>query len=125
MKPSDGKITVFYDGSCPQCVQDRCNYERHDKGDDKEIEVEWFDITGREGDLIAMGIDPDKALRELHIRDQNGEILSELDAYQVLMARVPHYRWLGWFINLPLIRPISRYLYHWMVIRRLKKEGRI
>lgn len=123
MEGSNGKITVFYDGACPRCVKDRDNYERLDP--DHQGQVEWFDITGQGEALRQLGIDPRLALTELHIRNANGEILSELDAYRVLMARVPQYRWLGRLISLPLIRPIASHVYHWLVIRRLKKQGRI
>ena len=122
MPPTDHKITVFYDGACPRCVDDRFNYERLDSN---EGDVIWFDITGKEEELKALGVDPKAALLELHIRDQNGEIRSELDAYQVLMARIPQYRLIGWLIGLPVIKPIAAALYHWMVKRRLKKEGRL
>ncbi|WP_432698404.1 thiol-disulfide oxidoreductase DCC family protein [Marinobacterium sp. YM272] len=123
MPESDNKITVYYDGACPRCRRDRENYERLDPNADDE--VEWFDITGRDERLKALGIDPRKALTELHIRTADGRILSELDAYRVLMARIPRYRWLGWFIGLPVVRPLARYLYHWSVTRRLQREGRL
>ncbi|WP_415902571.1 thiol-disulfide oxidoreductase DCC family protein [Neptuniibacter sp. QD29_5] len=123
MSDNHNRITVFYDGSCPRCVQDRKNYESQDPNAAEA--VEWFDITDQEQALIALGIDPQKALTELHIRDTDGKIHSELDAYRILMQRVPSYRLLGWFISLPLIRPLSSKLYHWLVIRRLRKAGRL
>ncbi len=123
MPESDNKITVFYDGACPRCIRDRVDYERLDPEADKQ--VEWFDITGHDQELIELGINPRKALTELHIRTADGRILSELDAYRVLMARIPRYRLLGWLIGLPLIRPVASNLYHWMVTRRLRRQGRI
>ncbi|GAA0686149.1 hypothetical protein GCM10009104_09930 [Marinobacterium maritimum] len=123
MPESDDKITVFYDGACPRCIQDRENYERLDP--DANTQVEWFDITGRDKELVELGIDPRKALTELHIRTADGRILSELDAYRVLMTRIPHYRLLGWLIGLPLLRPLASRLYHWSVTRRLRKQGRL
>lgn len=87
--------------------------------------MEWFDITGKDQALIELGIDPHKALTELHIRTADGRILSELDAYRVLMARIPRYRILGWLIGLPLIRPLASYLYHCSVTHRLHKQGRL
>ncbi|GGC09042.1 hypothetical protein GCM10011352_39280 [Marinobacterium zhoushanense] len=123
MPDPDGRITVYYDGVCPRCVRDRENYERLDPEAGKQ--VEWFDITGRDQELIDLGIDPRKALTELHIRTPDGRILSELDAYCVLLARIPRYRLLGIIIGLPLFRPLASWLYHRWVIRRLKREGRL
>jgi len=118
-----GKITVYYDGACPSCVRDRRQYERL-AGKDSE-RVCWFDITGQEEELGKIGIDPRKALTELHVRDENGRILSELDAYILLMSRVPLMKPLAWLIGLPLIRPLLARLYHGMVERRLRKTGRL
>ena len=117
------KITVYYDASCPKCVKDRQNYE-HMAGESGR-DVCWMDITGRDDDLRALGIDPRMALTELHVKDTYGHIRSEIDAYILLMQRVPRLRALAWLIGLPLIRPLCASLYHRMVIRRLRKEGRL
>ncbi|MBQ0782997.1 MAG: DUF393 domain-containing protein, partial [Amphritea sp.] len=111
------------DGSCAGCVRDRRYYESLQAADNTS--VIWFDITGQEDQLREWGIDPHKALLELHVRDSEGQIYSELDAYRLLMHRVPRLKWLGWLLGLPLIRTVSRYLYHWWVERRLRKEGRL
>ncbi|WP_286236583.1 thiol-disulfide oxidoreductase DCC family protein [Neptuniibacter halophilus] len=123
MNDPRGKITVFYDGSCPRCIQDRKNYEAKEPANLEP--VEWFDITGQEKLLQQLGIEPYKALTELHVRNPDGEILSELDAYQVLCRRIPEYRLVGWLIGLPFIRPVASGLYRWMVRRRLRKQGRL
>lgn len=123
MSTEHNKITVFYDGACPRCRRDRAEYERLDP--DSGNSIEWLDITGEEEALKALGIDPRRAMLELHIQNTDGCILSELPAYQVLMARIPRYRWLGRFIGLPVIRPIASSIYHWLVERRLKRAGRL
>jgi len=123
MSEDKGKITVYYDGACPSCVQDRQNFEKL-AGKVGE-QVCWFDITGREAELREIGIDPKKALTELHVRDENQQILSELDAYILLMGKVPLLKPLAWLIGLPLIRPLLSRRYHRMVIRRLQRSGRL
>lgn len=123
MSEDEGKITVYYDGACPRCVRDRRHYEKL-AGDGRE-QVRWFDITGREDQLREIGIDPHKALTELHVRDENGRIRSELEAYILLMRRVPLLKPLAWLIGLPVIRPLLARLYHGMVVRRLRKSGRL
>ncbi|WP_375057583.1 thiol-disulfide oxidoreductase DCC family protein [Zobellella sp. DQSA1] len=124
----DGKkprhqLVVFYDGSCEGCIKDRARYERWagTGGDD----IYWFDITGREEVLLSLGISPQKALQELHVQTADGEIFSELDAYILLMKRVPRLKLLAWFIGLPLIRPGLSWLYRTWVRRRLEQEGRL
>ena len=66
MCQEDKKIIVYYDGACPSCIRDRENYEKlAGKAGDS---VCWFDITGKEQELLKLGIDPVKALTELHVK---------------------------------------------------------
>jgi predicted DCC family thiol-disulfide oxidoreductase YuxK len=117
MNTSHPLITVYYDGACPRCRRDRARYEK--LAGTAANGIRWFDITGRDADLVAMGIDPWRALTELHLQDSQGHIHSELDAYILLMQRVPLLRPLAWLIGLPLIRPRLSRLYHRQVMRRL------
>lgn len=75
--------------------------------------------------LSELGIDPIKALTELHVKDENETILSEIDAYILLMAKVPVLQAIAWLIGLPLIRPMIAKIYHWRVNRRLYQSGRL
>jgi len=116
-------VIVYYDGACPSCVRDRCNYERlaGKRGD----EVAWVDITGRDEELRQLGIDPRRALTELHLRDTAGQIHAEMDAYIILMKKTRALRPLAWLIGLPLVRPLVSRLYHRQVERRLRRQGRL
>jgi predicted DCC family thiol-disulfide oxidoreductase YuxK len=118
-----GMVTVYYDGACPTCVKDRYNYEKLSGDEGKK--VRWFDITGQEERLREIGIDPQKALMELHVKNENQQILSEIDAYILLMSKVPLLRPLAWLIGLPLIRPMISKVYHRQVHRRLRRSGRL
>ena len=120
---SNDQITVYYDGACPRCIKDRDNYQKLIAKD--ESQVIWFDITGQEQQLLQLGIDPNKALTELHIKMSDGRVHSELAAYIELMRRVTLLKPLAFVIGLPLIRPLLARCYHLMVIRRLKKSGRL
>ncbi|WP_305908829.1 DUF393 domain-containing protein [Methylomarinum sp. Ch1-1] len=123
MAQEHDKICVYYDGACPQCVRDRETYRKL-AGKQAE-DVCWIDITGQEQKLREIGIDPDRALQELHVKDQDGRILSELDAYILLMSKTPLLRPLAWLIGLPLIRPLLASLYHRLVNSRLRRSGRL
>lgn len=123
MHEHQGKLTVFYDGGCPSCVRDRNWYEGLSGHTDET--VEWLDITGRDAELRALGIDPLAALRELHVRDVDGTLHRELDAYILLMSRVPRLRPLAWLIGLPGLRAMLSWLYRSWVLRRLRRENRV
>lgn len=117
------KLTVFYDGACPRCVRDRRNYEKL-AGKAAE-DVCWFDITGQDRRLRELGIDPRKALTELHVQDENQQIHAELDAYILLMGRTLLLKPLAWLIGLPFVRPALARIYRQGVIRRLRQSGRL
>lgn len=123
MREGKGKIIVYYDGACPSCVKDRINYEKL-AGKSAE-DVCWLDITGKADQLRAIGIDPKKALSELHVMDKNHQILAEMDAYILLLSKVPLLKPLAWIIQLPLIRPLLSRLYRRQVKRRLQRSGRL
>jgi len=123
MSTQQQSITVFYDGACPRCVKDRHLYERLAGYTDQQII--WFDITDQDSYLKSLSIDPRLALTELHLQLGDGRILSELDAYIVLMQRVSVLKPLAWLIALPVIRPSLAKLYHQRVMQRLKASGRI
>ncbi len=122
--PSDnGILTVYYDGACPRCVRERRRYQK--LAGARSGRTRWVDITGRENLLRERGIDPELALRELHVEDSEGRIHRELDAYRLLMKRT-FWLWpLGWLIALPGVRPAVAKWYHWWVTRRLRRTGRI
>jgi predicted DCC family thiol-disulfide oxidoreductase YuxK len=123
MTQDEGKICVYYDGACPQCLRDRQTYEKlAGKAGNK---VCWVDITDQDQKLVELGIDPTKALTELHVKDENERIFSELDAYILLMSHVPVLRPVAWLIGLPLIRPLLASIYHRLVNRRLRISGRL
>ena len=123
MTRDKGKIHVYYDGACPQCIRDRQTYEKlAGKASDN---ICWVDITGQEQKLCELGIDPVKALTELHVKDENERILSEMDAYILLMSKVSVLRPVAWLIGLPLIRPLLASIYHAQVNRRLHRSGRL
>jgi predicted DCC family thiol-disulfide oxidoreductase YuxK len=123
MNQDKPKIIVYYDGACQKCVKDRRTYEKL-AGKSGE-NVCWADITGQEAQLREIGIDPQKALTELHVQDEQRRILSEMDAYILLMGKAPLLKPLAWLVGLPLIRPFIAKIYHWQVSRRLRLSGRL
>ena len=116
-------ITVFYDVACPKCVKDRRFYERLTGQGGKH--VKWFDITGQDEYLKSLAIDPLKAFSELHLQLSNARVLSELDAYIVLMERVWLLKCVAWLISITLTYHYLSNTYHIKVQNRLKETGRI
>jgi predicted DCC family thiol-disulfide oxidoreductase YuxK len=116
-------MTVYDDGAGPRCVLDRQRYQRW-AGPAGE-RVCWFDLTGQDERPRALGIDPRWALTELHVLDEHQRVRSELEAYILLLGRVPRLKPLAWLIGWPWIRPGLARLYRWSVARRLRRSGRL
>lgn len=122
MSPSDpATLKVYYDAVCPLCRRERRRYERLAglRG------VEWLDVSSHEAQLRARGIAPRDALLSLHVEEQDGTLHEGLDAYILLMRRVPWLRPLAWLLGLPLIKPAVTWWYRRWVRRRLAREGRL
>lgn len=120
--PNKTSINVFYDAQCPLCRKERRRYERwsgHHADD-----IGWLDVSEHQQALREKGVDPNTALRSLHIETAPGQLIEGIDAYRVLMARIPVLVPVAWMIGLPLIKPGLRKLYDVWVTRRLKKQGR-
>ncbi|MDT0500364.1 MULTISPECIES: DUF393 domain-containing protein [unclassified Halomonas] len=116
-------LKVYYDAICPRCRKDRARYEQWagEAGD----RVVWCDVTEHQQMLRDKGVDPQAALLSLHVEEEGGDIVEGIDAYMLLMRRVPRLRPLAWLIGLPGLKPLLRRLYDAWVRRRLAKQGRL
>ncbi len=72
------KSTVFDDGAGPRCVRDRTQDEPW--AGPASASVCGFDITGQDERRRALGLDPRRALTELHVLDEYPRVRSELEA---------------------------------------------
>ncbi|MCH4813091.1 thiol-disulfide oxidoreductase DCC family protein [Vreelandella neptunia] len=120
--PSKASINVFYDAQCPLCRKERRRYERwsgRHAGD-----IAWLDVSEHQQALREKGVDPTMALRSLHIETAQCQLIEGIDAYRLLMARIPLLMPVAWIIGLPGIKTALRKLYDIWVKRRLQKQGR-
>lgn len=120
--PSTIPINVFYDAQCPLCRKERRRYER--LAGKRANNIAWFDVSEHQHALREKGVDPAMALRSLHIEVAQGQLIEGIDAYRLLMARIPLLMPVAWVIGLPGIKSGLRALYDRWVKRRLQKQGR-
>ena len=117
------KLKVYYDGACPRCIRDRDRYLR--LAGRAAGSVEWIDVTGNEQTLLARGVRPGDALQALHVEDPQGRIHVGLDAYILLMRRVPGLKPLAWTLALPGLKGVLERVYRRSVRRRLARQDRL
>lgn len=116
-------LKVYYDGICPVCRRDRARFERW--AGEAGRQVAWCDVTEHQETLRQKGIDPRAALLSLHVEEEGGHIEEGIDAYVLLMRRVPRLKPLAWLISLPGLKPLLRRWYDHWVRERLEREGRL
>jgi len=116
-------LRVYYDGICPGCRRDRARYERW--AGEAGAQVQWCDVTEHQQALRDRGVDPQAALLSLHVEEEDGRISEGIDAYILLMRRVPRLKPLSSLIGLPGLKPLLRRLYDAWVRWRLARQGRL
>lgn len=116
------QLKVYYDAACPLCRRERQRYESWQKAAEGVV---WLDVNTHHAHLLERGIKPRDAILSLHLEDANGQFHDGIDAYVLLMRRVPRLRPLGWLIGLPILKPILTYIYELLVRRRLARDGRL
>ncbi|MDR5887837.1 MULTISPECIES: thiol-disulfide oxidoreductase DCC family protein [Halomonadaceae] len=120
--PTNAMINVYYDAICPGCRKDRRRFERW--AGKRARDIDWLDVTEHQQLLRDKGIAPEAALRSLHIELSDGRMIEGIDAYRLLMQRIPLFYPVAWLIGLPGIKQaLRRYYDHW-VKKRLEREGR-
>ena len=116
------QLKVYYDAACPLCRRERQRYESWQKTAEGVV---WLDVNTHHEHLLVRGVVPRDAILSLHVEDESGQFHDGIDAYVLLMRRVPRLRLLGWLIGLPILKPILTYIYEFSVRRRLAREGRL
>lgn len=121
--PEQPPLKVFYDAACPICRRERSRYESW-AGEAGET-VTWADVNTHETRLRERGVTPQEALLSLHVEDHRGRLVEGIDAYVLLMERVPRLRPFAWLIDLPGVKAVLTWVYRRWVRRRLAREGRL
>lgn len=116
-------LYVYYDGACPICRRDRARYERWAGATGES--VIWCDFNQYTGHLRSIGVEPDAAMMSLHVEDDGGQVYEGIDAYVLLMKRVPRLRPAAFCMALPGVKGVLKKLYQRWVQRRLVREGRL
>ena len=106
-------LTTFYNGACPVCRAEMTKY----RGDAEArgLPLVFQDVAEDGREAAALGLTPDRALRRLHARDAEGRLHVGFDAMLAVWRALPRTRWMSRFFGLPLIRPVSAWLYEHVV----------
>jgi len=71
MEHDNTKTCVYFDSAYPRFVKDRNSYIHFAVKTGRD--AKWLDITYKEDKLIALGINPKKAVKELYISIESSD----------------------------------------------------
>lgn len=100
-------IDVFFDGKCGLCRKEIIYYRNKAK---KGI-FKWHDIAEDPTPLNKYNIPQSTALRQLHVRDDNGKWHVGIDAFIVIWSRLENWYYLGILIGLPGVKQVADLFY--------------
>jgi predicted DCC family thiol-disulfide oxidoreductase YuxK len=115
--------TIYFDGLCQLCSREIDLFRRLVP----DGSLVYVDIAADDFDPTAYGVDPVAVHKTMHVRDDEGELRTGLDALIAMWEVVPGFRWLAIFANLPLVRPVAQVgyaLFAW-VRPKLPKRKRV
>lgn len=99
---------VVYNGSCPVCSREIAAYRR--LAARRGIALDFLDASRPDASLAALGLDPDRAARRLHLLE-GGRLLAGVEAFAALWDRLPGWRLLARAVRLPGVRRVADVAY--------------
>ena len=95
-------MKVYFNNSCKIC---RAEINLYKKENIKEID--WVDITNNSNAEIETSKNDKELLRRLHVKDGN-KIIVGAEAFLLVWKKIPKYKLLYSFFNLPIIFTIFK-----------------
>jgi len=114
------RLTAYFDGGCPMCSKEIAHYRRIDR----RSAIDWVDITNDGGALAAVGIDYPTAMRRIHARDTDGNLLTGVPAFVAIWRRLPGYRHLATLVQGLQLVPLLDWAYGRFADWRLRRRCR-
>lgn len=101
------KITVYYDGKCGLCSREINHYKKIAP----DGVFNWQDVTSDDRALNQDGIALSEALKSLHAKDRDGQFHTGVDAFILIWKELKGWKYLGYILALPIIRPCAQFAY--------------
>lgn len=116
-------LTTFYNDACPVCGTEMRAYARYAEAEG--LPLHWVGIDSEPDALADRGLSEDDVKRRLYAVDEEGRLHRGIDAFLVLWARMPRYRWLARLLGLPVLRQIFWLAYEGVVAPIVYRWDRI
>ena len=90
-------MKVYFNNSCNICRAEINLYKKQNIQD-----IEWIDITNNKSAKLETKKNDKTLLRRLHIKD-GGKVIDGAEAFLLVWKKIPKYKFLYTFFNLPII----------------------
>jgi predicted DCC family thiol-disulfide oxidoreductase YuxK len=107
-------LTVYYDGLCRLCSAEIHHYKKQ-KGSEK---INFMDITATGFNASAEGVDPIQVHKIMHVKKNNGELITEVAAFFEIWKLLPRYHWAFKLAQNRFVRPLLDTGYNLFAIAR-------
>ena len=98
-------MKVYYNESCSICRAEINLYKKQ-----KIKEIEWIDITNNIAAEKNTSKDDKTLLRRLHV-EEDGQVFGGAKAFLLVWKKIPKYKFLYSFFNLPIIFTLFSFFY--------------
>ncbi|MBS0558803.1 MAG: DUF393 domain-containing protein [Proteobacteria bacterium] len=88
---------VYYDGACPVCAREIAQYRRAQGA----ASIDFVDVSACAPDALGPGLSRDAALARMHVRTEDGRLVSGAAAFAALWRALPGFAWLARLAALP------------------------
>jgi predicted DCC family thiol-disulfide oxidoreductase YuxK len=102
----DAAMRVLYNAQCPICRAEIGHYASI--AATRSLPIRFDDLNGP--DISLWGVNADAAARRLHVLHE-GRVVAGIEAFRLIWAEIPRYRWLASVTGWPGIRQAAAVLY--------------
>jgi predicted DCC family thiol-disulfide oxidoreductase YuxK len=80
-------IKIYYDGLCHLCSREISHYAKQPGSEN----IAFCDITAKNFDPIAEGLDPKRVHKEMHVKKSDGTLAIGVEAFIAIWETLPKY----------------------------------
>ncbi|MEP3045444.1 MAG: DUF393 domain-containing protein [Roseibium sp.] len=110
-------ISVFYDGKCGLCSREIAFFKKRTP----KTPIMWFDIARHPEQLEGTGLSQSDALMFMRVRDANGRMHSEVDAFIAMWGQFSGWSLIARLLSLPGVHTLAGRLYRKFAQYRFSK----
>ncbi len=100
------KMTVIYNDTCPICAREVKGYKSITRAHD--LPIAYHGLS--EGEMQDYGLTKRDAARRFHVV-KDGRLYDGVDAFALVWAEMPRFRWLARLVRLPGVHGLAALLY--------------